>query len=375
MLDLEVNTCSAAIIIIPIGRHNVRIKINILILISSIFIYNQVHARSDIASRQKCQSVSKQTCDIAHSLGRGVNMGNMLESPREGDWGLRLDPAYIDAAKGKFNTIRLPVRWSNHASPTADATLDDFFLTRVSKAIDYMLSNDFYVIVNMHHYSQLFGDKLQANEFSVKPELLEMRFINIWKQLALHFKDRPPKLIFELLNEPHDRMQGESWNKLAAGALAAVRESNPTRTVFIGPGDYNNIRALSKLKVPSDKNIVISIHNYDPFPFTHQGASWLPFKLPIGVTCCTAQHRQIIIEAFDIAADWNSKYGYPLHLGEFGSLQSADLNSREMYTRFVRDTAEARGIAWTYWEFGAIFGVYSPEKHSWIEPIRRALLD
>jgi endoglucanase len=277
--------------------------------------------------------------------------------------------------QGKFTTIRLPVRWSNHAAPTADATLDEFFATRVAKGVDYMLNKGFFVILNIHHYNQLFGDQLMPNEFAVAPEVLEARFINMWRQLALRYKDRSPKLVFELLNEPHGRMDGEAWNQLAAKALAAVRESNPTRTVIIGPGDNNNIGALAKLKLPADKNLIVAIHSYDPFAFTHQGAAWLPFKLPTGVTCCNAQQRNAVTDTFDVATAWSKRNGYPLHLGEFGSLQSIDPDSREAYTRMVRDIAEARGIAWTYWEFGTIFGVYSPEKRNWVEPIRRALLD
>lgn len=302
-------------------------------------------------------------------------MAGMLESPREGDWGLRLDPAYFDVVQGKFTTIRLPVRWSNHATSTADANLDEFFATRVTNGVDAMLSKGFYVILNMHHYNQLFGNPVMPNEFAVAPDVLEARFVNMWRQLAIRYQNRSPKLVFELLNEPHDRMNGEAWNQLAAKTLAAVRESNPTRTIIIGPGDYNNIPALAKLKLPADKNLIVAIHNYDPFAFTHQGASWLPFKLPTGVACCSAKQRKAVNDMFDVATDWSKRYGYPLHLGEFGSLQSIDLDSREAYTRMVRDVAEARGIGWTYWEFGSIFGVYSPEKRSWVEPIRRGLLD
>lgn len=332
-------------------------------------------AKATSVFRQPCQSVSAEACNLAHSLGRGINMGGMLESPREGDWGLRLDPAYIDLVQGKFTTIRLPVRWSNHAAPTADATLDEFFATRVAKGVDAMLDKGFFVILNVHHYNQLFGDKLMPNEFAVDPAVVETRFVNIWRQLALRYKDRSPKLIFELLNEPHDRMNADAWNQLAAKTLAVVRESNPGRIVIIGPGNYNNIGELTRLKLPPDKNLIVSIHNYDPFAFTHQGASWLPFKLPTGVICCSSQQRKAVTDSFDVAVAWSAKSGYPLHLGEFGSLVSIDVDSREAYTRMIREAAESRGIAWTYWEFGSNFGVYSPEKRSWIEPIRRALLD
>ena len=322
-----------------------------------------------------CESVSEETCKRAVALGRGINMGNMLEAPREGDWGLRLEPAYIDLVQGKFSTIRLPVRWSNHAAVTADATLDEVFASRVTQGIDYMLAKGFYVILNMHHYNQLFGDALLPYESGVAPEVVEARFINMWRQIAVRYKDHSPKLLFELLNEPHNALSDAAWSQLATKALAVVRQSNPTRTVLIGPADYNNISGIANLRMPADPNLIAAVHSYDPFFFTHQGATWLPFVLPTGVTCCSADQRNAVTTLFDAAVTWRNANGYPLHLGEFGSLQDIDAPSREAYTRMVRDTAESRGIAWTYWEFGSGFGVYSPQTQSWVEPIRRALLD
>ena len=66
---------------------------------------------------------------------------------------------------------------------------------------------------------------------------------------------------------------------------------------------------------------------------------------------------------------------YPVHLGEFGAFEKADMDSRAAYTRLVRDEAERRGIGWTYWNFSSDFGAYSTKTNSWIEPIRRALLE
>src|SRR5687768_15870074 len=100
------------------------------------------HAQSANASRgparasQACHAVTPQTCTIANSLGRGINLGNMLEAPTEGQWGVTLEPAYIDIVAQSFNTVRLLVRWSNHAAPTADATLDEAFAKKVDQAVD-----------------------------------------------------------------------------------------------------------------------------------------------------------------------------------------------------------------------------------------------
>ena len=331
-------------------------------------------AKAQTSTPQNCAAVTPATCTIAKSLGRGINMGNMLDAPREGDWGVRLEPAYIEKVAGVFTTVRVPVRWTNHAAPTADATLDEVFAKRVDQVVDAFLAKDMYVILDVHHYSQIFGDGLQPNEFGVDPAVLETRLLNIWRQLADRYRNRSPKLLFELLNEPHGRLNGDPWNALAARTLAVVRTNNPNRTVIIGPSNYNNISDLPKLQLTPDRNLIVAIHNYDPFEFTHQGTSYMP-QFPKGPTCCDASQRKRLTDNLNLAATWNQTYGYPLHMGEFGSYVAGDMDSREIYTRFARDEIEKRGIAWTYWEFASSFGVYSPKSAAWIEPIRRALLD
>lgn len=325
--------------------------------------------------RQNCAAVSSTTCDVAHTLGRGINLGNMLDAPREGDWGVRLLPAYIDIVGIKFNTVRLPVRWSNNAVPSADATLDEFFAKRVEKVVDALLAQGIYVILDFHHYSQIHGDKLHRNEFEVAPDVLEARFLNIWRQISIRYKNHPQKLLFELLNEPHGKLNGKPWNDLARKSLAIIRESNPTRTVLIGPTYWNNVKHLDQLHVPQDKNVIIAIHSYEPFNFTHQGVSYLPIPLPIGKKCCDDQQKKQITDIATNAEMWNKKYGYPLHLGEFGSTDAGDEASRVQYIRLMRSEFESRGIGWAYWDFATSFGVFSSKKMTWIEPLRAALLE
>ena len=107
------------------------------------------------APPQNCHAVSREACAVAHGLGRGINLGNMLEAPREGDWGVRLEPRFIELATRHFQTVRLPVRWSNHAAPTADARIDEAFARRVDGVVDALLARGVRVILNVHHYTQL----------------------------------------------------------------------------------------------------------------------------------------------------------------------------------------------------------------------------
>ncbi len=351
----------------------VRVRVVVVFLLLFLLLSSTVGAR-ELRAKQSCASVSEATCTIAHELRRGINFGNMLEAPNEGDWGIRLDPRYIDLIEGKFDTVRVPIRWSNQAAKTEDATIDEFFFNRVEKVVDSLLAKDVYVIINMHHYNQLFSSTLHYKEYAVSEEVVEARLLNMWRQIAERFKDKSPKLLFELLNEPHGKMHAKRWNILSQKVLDVVRKTNPTRAVLIGPTYYNNVRDLPKLILPNDRNIIVSIHSYTPFFFTHQGVSHLPMNMPTGVVCCDAEQRKEIITEFDSAIHWNKENGYPLHLGEFGTYNKADMDSRVEYTRFVRRALEERGIGWAVWEFGSSFGIYDPRRKQWREPLVEALL-
>lgn len=328
------------------------------------------------AGRQSCTSVTAETCSLAHSLGRGVNLGNMLEAPREGDWGVKATPQMIDLAAQNFRTVRVPVRWSNHAARTADAKIDEAFARRVDEVIDRLLQRGVYVIVNVHHYNQLSGDDLHNHEFRVDPAVVETRFYNLWRQIAARYKDRPNRLIFELLNEPHSKLDGEPWNRMAAQALSIVRETNPDRPVMIGPGSWNNVNELKRLRLPDDRNLIVAVHTYEPYNFTHQGIEWRKPPLPAGIPCCDAKQKREMTETMAKARRWNRDNGVPLHLGEFGAHSKGDMAARATWARYMRDEAERYGIGWTWWEFGSDFsGVWSAETGTWVEPIRRALLD
>lgn len=321
------------------------------------------------------RGASKQALDTAAALGRGINLGNVFEAPREGDWGLTFKDNYFDAiAAAGFKSVRIPVRWSNHAAATADATIDSAFAARIDHVIDGFLARGLTVVVNVHHYRQLDGDTLDANESAVSASVVRVRFLNLWKQIAQRYKDRSDKLVFELYNEPHGAQQS-TWNDLAARGLNVVRQRNPKRMVVIGPVTWNSASSLAQLSLPDDDNLIVTVHNYNPFQFTHQGASWVGGSSAwLGTTCCSAAQKRDIIGPLDTAAAWSAAHRYPIWLGEFGSYGKGAIDSRVVFTRLMRDEAEKRNIPWAYWEFASGFGAYNPTPDTWRTPLEDALL-
>lgn len=311
----------------------------------------------------------------AAALSRGINFGNMLESPREGDWGLRADDAFIElvgGASGFTQAVRLPVRWSNHASPDAQATIDPAFMARVESVVNKLLARGVTVVLNMHHYRQLEGNPLDTNEKAVPAEVVQLRFFAMWKQIAERFKDAPPRLLFELYNEPHGALE-PLWNDFASRALRVVRASNPTRVVVIGPHTWNSASALPQLVLPADPNLVLTVHNYEPFDFTHQGAEWVQPTRPLGVDCCDAAKLGKMREMLDLAVSEARRFGYPVFVGEFGAYEKAPLAARVRYLRAFRQMAEERNLPWIYWELASGFGLYDPEARRFRPALKDAL--
>lgn len=321
---------------------------------------------------QAAEPLAASGRDIAaanRELGRGINLGNALEAPKEGAWGVTLKPEYFRAIKvAGFSSVRLPVKWSAHAAAEAPYTIDPKFAERVDWAIDQALANQLNIIVNVHHYDEMYAD----------PDQHLPRLVGLWEQIAARYKDRPADVYFELLNEPHDKLDAAKWNAAIPKLLAAVRKTNPTRPVIVGPEHWNSVRALNKLELPeNDRNLILTIHYYEPFQFTHQGASWVK-----GANQWKGRHwtgtdaeQREVRNMFGQAAGWAKEFRRPVFLGEFGAYEAADMDSRVRWTRFVVREAERLGFSWAYWEFCSGFGAYDPKADKWRGPLKAALVE
>jgi endoglucanase len=301
-------------------------------------------------------------------LGRGVNLGNALEAPREGEWGVTLKAEYFRLIRDAgFDAVRIPIRWSAHAGEAAPYTIAPAFLERVDWAIDQALSQGLQVIINVHHYEELVAD----------PRGHSARFLGLWSQIAAHYKDYPDDLVFELLNEPNGELRPSVWNDLLLQTLELVRKTNPDRKVIVGPGYWNSIGALQLLRLPEgDDHIIVTVHYYSPFEFTHQGAEWVTESAPwLGTTWTGSEtEKDAINKDFAQAASWADRNNRPLFLGEFGAYSRADMPSRARWTAYIARKAEEHAMSWSYWEFCAGFGVYDQSKQAWNDPLLGALL-
>jgi len=301
-------------------------------------------------------------------LGRGINLGNALEAPAEGAWGVHLEAEYFRLiSEAGFNSVRIPIRWSAHAETDSPYTIDGDFLARVDWAIQHSLDTGLAVVINIHHYEEIMS----------KPEEHKPRFLSLWSQIATHYMDYPDGLIFEILNEPHDVLTAGKWNDFLAEAITLIRETNPYRTLMVGTAEWGGIGALPALQIPEgDHNIIVTFHYYNPFKFTHQGAEWVEGSNAWLGTTWTAKavQKQAVRGELGQVQEWATQANRPIFMGEFGAYSKADLTSRGLWTDFVAREAEACNMSWAYWEFCAGFGVYNPTTKVWNQTLLKALL-
>lgn len=300
-------------------------------------------------------------------LGRGVNFGNILEAPKEGDWGLTFKEEYFRlVADAGFKSVRIPIKWSAHAAAQSPWAIDAAFLARVDWAVEQSLKQGLAVVINVHHYDEMASD----------PAAHKARWLGLWRQIAARYKDQPKDVYFELMNEPNTALNTALWNQFLIDGIAAVRETNPDRPLIVGPSDWNGIWRLKDLAVPaSERNLIVTVHFYNPFQFTHQGAEWSEGSAAwLGRKWGTPADQDAVEKEIKSARDWGVANGRPIYMGEFGAYSKAEMASRAAWTRFVARTAEKYGMSWAYWEFGSGFGVYDPAASRWRTELKDALL-
>lgn len=300
-------------------------------------------------------------------LGRGVNIIGYDDALWQARTQARMQDRHFKLIKqAGFNHVRINLHPFKHMGDAPDYPISPTWLRILDWAVAQALENDLVIILDMHQFNAMGKD----------PEGLKLKYLAVWQQLAVRYKDCPDTVMFELLNEPNGALTSEMWNQLLTEPYDIIRRSNPDRTLIIGPAFWNGIDHIEELALPvEDRNIIVTVHYYHPMPFTHQGASWSSHRDKIGVQWLgTPDEKQAIVRDLDKVRIWAEQQNRPIFLGEFGAYDKADMASRVRYTNFVARQAEKLGWSWSYWQFDSDFIVYDIDQDCWVEPILNALI-
>jgi endoglucanase len=284
------------------------------------------------------------TTGIALPVGKCVNMGNMLEAqPTEGAWGRAIaeDDFTIIKTAG-FDSVRIPVWFSGHALAAAPYTIDATYMARVHHVVDLAVTAGLHVILDMHNFDELFSD----------PAGNTTRFAEMWRQIGTEFQAEPATVWFELINEPHGSLTNANLVAVDTPAVAAIRTTNPTRAIIVGGEGYSGIGSLATLTMPADPYVVPTIHTYDPFDFTHQGATFVSPSPPVGRVFGTAADYAGLNGNLQAVRDYMTRTGRVPFVGEYGAIDDTiPLDQRVLYYSTITTAYASIGIqtcAWGY---------------------------
>ena len=310
---------------------------------------------------------------------RGANLGDYLEANRRWRQIEVTAEEFAQMKKEGFDHVRVPIGWHQYAGPGPEFALEPEIFAKVAFVVTNALKNDLAVMINIHHF----------NALDQNPTNATAEFLAIWRQIGDHYKNFSRQLVFELDNEPHDNATTALMNPIYAQTIAQIRQTNPQRTIVVEPGGWGSIGELKNLVLPPDDNVIVSVHCYDPFYFTHQGATWTSGQTPVtGIIFPGPPAQPLVPDAklqlkqnqldwlekyntlpaeqnpsspraftgkLKFLRQWSDYYGRPIHLGEFGAYTKGDEQSRANFYAAFRRTAEQEKLGWCIWDWSAGF--------------------
>lgn len=307
---------------------------------------------------------------LVEQLGIGWNLGNTLDAVKEKatipvsptisetSWGNpKTSQHMIQVVKDAgFNVLRVPTTWYTHMGAGPDYTIDPAWMDRVQEVVDYGISLDMYVILNLHHEDWHFPS--YANLDAAKAELTA-----VWGQIAERFANYDEHLIFEGLNEPRMKGTDAEWtggtpesrdvvNQLDAAFVEKIRScggNNPNRILMVPTYAACTVpEALSEFKVPQDDKVIVSIHAYSPYNFALSDNA--------GYTRYEESYATELANLMNTLDQTFLQKGVPVVIGEFGARNKDNTADRAAWaTAFVK-AAEEKGIPCVWWDNGAFTG-------------------
>ncbi len=326
-------------------------------------------------SLTKTSSSSDETAmEFVSHIKVGWNLGNTLDavpmayaSPTscESSWGCPVTTKQmIDAVKDAgFNCVRVPVSWGQKMDNTT-YQIDENWMNRVQEVVNYVIDNDMYCILNIHH------DNTPANYPYFYPDSAHYaqseKFVtSVWSQVSERFEAYDNHLIFETLNEPRLVGHNNEWwidpnsndckdgmdcvNKLNAAALDTIRKSggNNDKRFVLMPSYAANCdeSTLAGVVMPNDDHIIAEAHAYTPYNFAladeKDGGTPNWSEANGGADIVNLMKR--------LQKTYLSK-GIPVIIDEFGASNRNNEDTRAAWAKFYVSQADSYGIPCVLWD-------------------------
>jgi len=280
-----------------------------------------------------------------------------------------------------FDHVRFPIEPAPLLANTPDPSiLNTTYLGYVDSALDTILATGLAVIIDIHP-SDEFKLRMARDERGIEA------FAKFWRAFASHLAARDPESVFlEVINEPMVE-DAYRWYGIQGKLIAAIRAGAPNHTIIAAGHRWSGLAEMLFLEPYADRNIIYNFHYYEPFAFTHQGATWagpnLPFyknvpypsspeavKLLLDtITDDPARYNllrygednwnaQRIDRELGAAAAWAAKHRVYITCNEFGAFRKVvKAGDRVAWLADMRVALEKNGIGWTMWDYAGGFAV------------------
>lgn len=331
-------------------------------------------------------------------LTKGLNFTNWLEeaSGKFNGTTWKYDESDVSrhASQG-FKGLRLPIDLdlyvvdrANVVAGTKAFAIDPVLWTVLDSFDIWTKRHGMSFTIDYHQYDGSFTGT------TVKDAGYRTMTANAWKAVASHFKNSTREdLFFELTNEPDlgagsNTITATDWRALAQQMIDSIRTQMPTIPIIYGATNFYSLDNLIKEDVLDDEYIIYAFHFYDPFIFTHQGASWtdmpsthdVPFPYTkeewstefrdfgLSATAPTwvktefrnyyqKGNKNFLMNRILKVKQWAFEHQVPLTCNEWGAYQRTTQNVHlNNYNRTMGEIFTELDIAWQVW-----FGVFDSE--------------
>ncbi len=331
----------------------------------------------------------ESAADAVKNMRTGWNLGNTLDSHGawikqsaagapsnyETAWGnpVTTNELIATVKEAGFGAVRVPVTYAQHLD--AEGNIDSAWLDRIEEIIGYVLNNDMYCLINVHHDTGAEGwmhaTKTGYDETAAK-------FKKIWEQVSARFIGYGDKLLFEGYNEILDENNewntpkqeaydaANSLNQLFVDTVRASGGNNAVRNIIVTTyAGAHNAAVLKGFVLPTDSaenHIIAEVHSYAPWKFTSTTATWT-----VMTDKWTNQLASEIAQTYKSISERFSADGVPVIVGEYGSEDKNNTEDRAKWAKCVVAQAAKYGIVCFYWDTGS-FGLLDRKNMTWLYP-------
>ncbi|MCB9014028.1 MAG: cellulase family glycosylhydrolase [Bacteroidales bacterium] len=313
-------------------------------------------------------------------FSKGVNLTGWLQTSgiKQVQFTKYTRQDFVNISSLGCDVVRLPIDMTAMTNGSPDYVIDPLLYMLLDSVVAWSEELHIYLILDNHTMDP------GTNTSTSIAGMLD----KIWVQLADHYKGSSDYILYELRNEPHG-ISTAAWAQIELNLINSIRAIDTVHTIVIGASGWNSYSELSKLPVFADTNLIYTFHFYDPFLFTHQGATWptpsmgslagVPFPYDsASMPACPADLKGTWIESslansyktdgtvakvkqlIDQAVTFKNTRNVNVFCGEFGVY---DLNSdpadRVAWYDTVRVYLEEKGIPWTIWDYHGGFGIFN----------------